>query len=566
MQIFIEIGLIIFIATAVSVIMRLLKQPLIVGYILSGIIIGPYLLNLTQSTESIELFSRLGVAILLFIVGLNLRPDIIRQVGRPSFLIGLGQMALTTLLGFLLMRVLGFDSIISLYGAVALAFSSTIVAMKFISDKGDFGKLYGKISVGFLLVQDVVAAAIILIVSIIGSTSLILEGTLFFTFWLLLKGIFFFLALYLISRYLLPRISSFLASSPELLFIFSIAWGLGLSAVFYLFGFSLEIGALAAGVALSSSAFSQEISSRMKPLRDFFILLFFILLGSQILLSNLGQVILPAVVLSVFVLILKPLIVILLMNLLGYKNRTGFKTGLAVSQISEFSLILLALGLSFGKVNREALSLITLVGVFTISGSAYFILHTERLYEFARRLLSFLEFCRPSKTEKEEEGEQAEIIIFGYDRVGYDFVRVAQKNKSKYLVVDFDPKAIARMERNNIPYCFGDAEDVDFLTDIGTTRARAIVSTIPDFKTNLNLVSFYRHHNRNGIIILISHNIQETQELYRLGASFVVMPHYLGAKQAARMLEIHGLQAKEFERERRQHLLELEHRLKLTGE
>jgi voltage-gated potassium channel Kch len=254
------------------------------------------------------------------------------------------------------------------------------------------------------------------------------------------------------------------------------------------------------------------------------------------------------------------------MNILGYKNRTSFSTGLAISQVSEFSLILLALGLSFGQVNREVVSLITLVGVLTISGSTYFILHTERIYEKTKHLLRLVELRRQPAYEKDEKVIDPEMIIFGYDRVGYDFVNIARKLGRKYFVVDFDPRSIHKLEKSRIPFYFGDAEDVNFLSDIGVAKAKAIISTIPDFKTNLNLVSFYRNHNKTGIVIVISHNIKDTKELYRKGASFVVMPHYLGAKHAARMIENYGLRSEEFEREKRAHLEDLERRLALTEE
>ncbi|HNW71745.1 MAG TPA: cation:proton antiporter [Candidatus Paceibacterota bacterium] len=566
MEIFIEIGLIIFIATIVSFIMKMFKQPLIVGYIISGIIVGPYLLNLTQSTEYVELFSKFGIAILLFIIGLNLKPDVIREVGKASFLTGIGQIVITSVLGFFLMKTLGFDSTSSLYGALALSFSSTIIALKFLYDKGDLDKLYGKISVGCLLVQDIVATIVILVISIAGSANLADGNALTTIVSLLAKGVLFFFALYFLSKYILPKVSSFLASSQELLFLFSITWGLGLAAVFYVFGFSLEIGALAAGVALSSSAFSREISSRMKPLRDFFILLFFVSLGSQLILSDIHGIIFPAILISIFVLLIKPIVVIFLMNLLGYKNRTGFSTGLVISQVSEFSLILLSLGMSLGHLSGKVVSLITLVAIFTISGSTYFILHSEKIYQYVKKLIHIFTLRKHSNYEIDKNSEDAEIVIFGYDRVGYDFVNIAQKTHSRYFVIDFDPKSINKLEKNNIPHYFGDAEDVDFLEDVKIIKAKAIISTIPDFKTNLNLVSYYRNHNKDGIVIVISHNIKDAKELYRHGASFVVMPHYLGAKHAAKMIENYGLKAEEFEKEKKQHLEDLENRLRITGE
>ncbi|MFA6274202.1 MAG: cation:proton antiporter [Candidatus Paceibacterota bacterium] len=565
MNIFIEIGLIVFIATAISILMRLLKQPLFVGYILSGVVLGPYFLNFIQSTEYIELFSKIGIAILLFIVGLSLKPDIIRQVGKVSLIVGIGQIIITSILGFVVMKCLGFSDISSVYGAIAITLSSTIIILKLLSDRGDTDKLYGKISIGLLLVQDVFATIILLAVAIFGSSSLLSGNITQFAFLLALKGILFFVILYFVSRYLLPKLMNFLATSQELLFLFSITWGLGLAAVFYKFGFSLEIGALAAGVALSASPFSQEISSRMKPLRDFFILLFFIMLGSQIVIFDVGKMIIPALILSAFIFILKPIIVFVLMRILNYKVRTGFFTALTVSQVSEFSLILLALGLSFGHLSGELVSLITLTGVITIAGSAYLVLHADVIYKYLRPVLVFLELRKKLIEEKEKEDITKDtMVVFGYDRVGYDFVNIAKKLNKDYFVVDFNPNLIPKFKKNNIPFRFGDAEDIDFLEDIGIIKAGMIVSTIPDFKTNLNLVSYYRSHNIDGIIIVVSHTIKNTQELYEKGASFVVMSHYLGAMHASKMIEAHSMAPDTFEKEKKHHIEYLEQRQKLT--
>ncbi|MEX2052332.1 MAG: cation:proton antiporter [Candidatus Paceibacterota bacterium] len=562
MHIFIEIGLILGIATVLSAFMRALRQPLIVGYILTGILAGPYLFNIITSTEYIELFSKLGIAILLFIVGLSLKPDIIREVGRTSLITGLGQVVITSVVGFGIMRLLGFDNISSFYGAVALTFSSTIIILKLLSDKGDLEKLYGKISVGFLLVQDIVATAILLLVSFFSSPASTDSdsGILIFV-----SGLLFFAALYIVSKFILPSFTTFLAKSQESLFLFSITWGLGMAAIFYNFGFSLEIGALIAGVTLSVSPYSQEISSRMKPLRDFFILLFFVLLGSQIIISSVASILIPAIALSLFILIGNPVIVIIIMNLLGYQSRTGFRAGLTVAQISEFSLILIALGFSVGHLSQEVVSLITLVGIITIAGSTYLILYTEKIYPYVRPVLRLLEWRRNAVEKNEEAEDPFNIIIFGYDRVGYDFVNTAKKANNKYLVVDFNPESIKKLNIEDVPCRFGDAEDVNFLEDIHLKDAELVVSTIPDIKANLGLVSYYRHHRPDGVIVVTSHDIREAKELYSVGASFVVMPHYLGASYTSKMIESHLAKNSRFEQEKLEHLKYLEERHKHTG-
>ncbi|MEX2013752.1 MAG: cation:proton antiporter [Parcubacteria group bacterium] len=565
MTLFVEFSLIVVIATLLSFVMKLFRQPLIVGYIAAGVIVGPYAFNILQAHEEIEFFSRIGVAILLFIVGLTLNPDVMREVGKVSLTTGIGQVLFTSLFGFFIIRALGFETLPAFYIAVALTFSSTIIILKLLSDRGDTQKLYGKISIGFLLVQDVIASILILSITILGAAAItdltMLSGAVASQIALLLsKGLGAGIVLYLVSRYILPGISRFVAGYQEILFIFSLAWGLGISSLFYALGFSIEIGALAAGITLAASPFSYEIASRMKPMRDFFIMLFFILLGSEIVLGQIGTLLVPAVVLSLFVLIGNPLIVVILMNLLGYRTRAAFMAGLTVAQISEFSLILVALGFSFGHLGQEAVSLVTLVGIITISGSTYLILYADGIYAKLKPLLKLLSFRRSHISLSLSGENQPDIIIFGYDRVGHDFVKAAKEISPKYLVVDFNPQSIKRLALGGIPHKYGDAEDLEFLQEIGLTQAKLVVSTIPDIKTNLLLVHYYRSRNPLGIIITISHSTENTEALYRAGASYVVMPHHLGAREAASLISNHQFNAEAFEKEKSQHLQILQER------
>lgn len=563
MQIFTELSLILVLATAVSLCMRVLKQPLIVGYIATGILVGPYALNLLHSQEEMELFSKIGISILLFIVGLTLNPGIVREVGKTSAVTGIGQVFFTSVIGFFIVRMLGFDTTASLYIAIALTFSSTIIILKLLADRGDLGKLYGKISIGFLLVQDLVATIVLLGITAFGTLasaygtadmSSLLGAELVRLF---VYGSCISVVLYCVSKYVLPRFVSYVSGNQEVLFIFSIAWGLGLASLFHYIGFSVEIGALIAGVMLAVSPFAYEIGARMKPLRDFFILIFFILLGAQMVLSQFSVLIVPAAILSVFVLIGNPLIVFLLLNVLGYRTKTAFFAGLTVAQISEFSLILAALGYSLGHLSQEAVSLVTMVGIITIAGSSYFILYANELYSVTRRCLEFISIRKHHRREAASGSDSPDIIIFGYDRVGHEFVSAVLEMSSKYLVVDYNPQSIQRLQKNRVPFRYGDAEDVEFLQDIGFQGARLIVSTIPEHATNLLLVQFYRKINASGIIVVLAHRLQDAEELYVAGASYVVMPHHLGAHHAARMIARHGFDPSEFEKEKNTHLARL---------
>lgn len=256
---FIQFGLVIVVVLGVSVLMRILKQPLILGYILSGIIVGPFFLNLVKEGGAIVLFSEMGIAFLLFIVGLHLSPKVIKEIGKVSLIAGIFQIIFTVSLAYLIGLILGYSNLVSLYIAVAITFSSTIIVMKLLSDKDDLDKLYGKVSMGLALVQNFIAIVILIVIA---SLTTMGEGGLMD---IVIKGFLVLVALSLFSYFCLPRITNFFAKSQEFLFLFAIGWGLGVSILFIYAGFSIEMGALIAGIMLSMSPYGREISSKLVP-------------------------------------------------------------------------------------------------------------------------------------------------------------------------------------------------------------------------------------------------------------------------------------------------------------
>lgn len=558
MNIFTELSIILCVTVFISYILRVFRQPLVVGYIVSGMIIGPYGLNLFHASEEIEVFSKIGIAILLFIVGMSLSPGAVKETGKVSIVVGTIQVMFTTIAAFFLMRGLGYDVQSSLIAGIALTFSSTIIILKLLSDKGDLHKLYGKMSIGILLVQDLAATLALIAVTAFGASAAAGGlGVLFVS--LLLKGLGVIVVLYGVGRFILPRLLASIATSQELLFVFAISWGLGMASLFQSIGFSIEIGALVAGITLSVSNFAYEISSRLRPLRDFFIVIFFIVLGAEMQLAGLSALIFPGIILSLFVFFVKPFIVLISMNMIGYRTRTSFMTGLSMAQISEFSLILTALCVSVGYISPSLASLITLVGIVTIAGSTYLISYADVLYTFSKSPLKLFEWRKDVKKET-DDADVADMMIFGYDRVGYDFVQVANKIQAKYVVVDFNPQAIKIMYKQGIPSRYGDAEDVEFLEEIGLTKAKLVVSTIPDFKVNKLLAIQYRKHNKDGVIILLSYDARQAKELYDLGATYVIIPHYLGAHHASRMIAKYATDPDFFNKERVLHLAHIDER------
>ncbi len=557
MEILIELGIIIGITVLIAFIMRLLKQPLIIGYILSGIIVGPYLLNIATSTGTIGVFAHMGIALLLFIVGLNLNPKVIKDVGKVSLITGIGQVIFTSVVGFAICRLLDFSLITSIYIAIALTFSSTIIIMKLLSDKSAMGTLYGKISIGFLIVQDIIAMLILMVISSVPEG--IQVGSLIYR--TITIGIGLLTAVFIFGIYVLPKITKAIAKSQELLLLFSISWCFILSAIFYSLNFSMEIGALLAGITLSLSPYRYEISSKMRPLRDFFVILFFVLLGSQMVFTNMAKFIYPIIFLSVFILIGNPLIVMTLMGILGYTKRNSFMAGLTVAQISEFSLILIALGVKIGHLSNEILSIVTIIGLITIAGSSYMIIHSNKLYSFLSKYLKIFEKKGHKIDEhKYHENEDYKIILFGYNRIGYDLLKSFKKTRKKFLIVDYDPETIINLAKEGVDCRYGDASDFELLNELNLKGVKMVYSTIPDFDTNVVLINKIREVNNKAIIIVISHQIDEAMKLYNQGATYVIMPHFLGGHHASTLIEKYGFNVNKFLEQKIVHLEYLQDR------
>ena len=549
--IFIQLAIILATAFVVSYIIRLLKQPIIIGYIIAGIIISPFVLE-AASSEVIRVFSDLGIAFLLFIVGLHLNPKVIKEIGGASLVIGLIQIVITFAIGFgVSFSILQWNLITSAYVGIALAFSSTIIIMKLLSDQRQLESLHGKMSIGILIIQDLVAVAVLMFISAsangIDFRSLAIRA--------ILGGGGLVILVMLVGFYLLPRLTKSVAKSQELLFLFSICWCFIIAALFAFLGFSIEIGALVAGVALSMSPYSTEISSKIRPLRDFFLIIFFIILGLNIKVSNIQASIVAAIILSLIALIIKPLILLTLTAIAGYTKRTNFLVGTTLAQISEFSLIVLALGVSMGHITSEVLTAVTLTGVITITLSTYLIMYSNKIYRTLSPAISIFERkkVKRAKTIK----KKYDAILFGYNRIGFSILRSLKKIKKDYLVVDFNPDTIEALNKIKIPALYGDAYDPDLLRDLPLETTQLAVSTIPEFEINTLLIETIRSMNPKTIIIVRAHTIKKALALYRKGANYVLTPHFLGGEYVSRMIKEEKAEHKGYLEEKGKHIKNL---------
>ncbi|MDD5086803.1 MAG: cation:proton antiporter [Candidatus Nanoarchaeia archaeon] len=489
-------------------------------------------------------------------VGLHLSPNVIKEVGKISLVTGIGQILFTSLIGYFIGILMGFSPVTAIYIAIALTFSSTIIIMKLLSDKDALEKLYGKISIGFLLVQDLVAILILIIISSLASGAG--AGALLIS--TIIKGIILVAMLLPISYYILPSLSDFFAKSQEFLFIFAVSWGFGLSILFLYLGFSIEVGALIAGIMLSISPYSHEISSKLKPLRDFFIISFFIILGSQMAFGDIGNLIVPAIIFSFFILVGNPLIVIILMGLMGYSKKIGFMAGLTVAQISEFSLILIAMGFNTGSLSQEIVSLVTIVGLITIAGSTYLIIYSDAIFN---RISCFLAlFERKNIKEKDIPKKKYDYILLGYNRIGFSVVKAFSKITKYFLVVDYNPKVVKELKSKGIDAVYGDVDDCEFLEDLQINKASLIVSTVPEKETNELILDVLNIKKSKPIVILTGRQIRDALDLYELGADYVILPHFLGGEFTSRLIEKAKMNRKKYETEKNKELKILGERMK----
>lgn len=556
-SLFIQLGFIIVIAVIISGVMRLLGQPLLIGYIITGILVGPYFLNIAGPEEAIATFSKFGITFLLFVVGLSLDPAKIKKVGFTSLVTGVGQVLFTSGLGFLIARFLGFSHLTAVYIAIALTFSSTIIIVKLLSDKKEMDTLHGRIAVGFLVVQDLIVALLLMIIPL-----LVKNGEVFEVEKLLMAfGLFALIVPF--GVFVLPPLCRRLAKSQELLFLFSIAWVLLLAMLFEFFHISIEIGALLAGVTLAAFPFAYEMKARMKPLRDFFLLFFFIWIGAQMAFANLGQFWPAILAFSLFVLIGNPIIVMVLMGVMKYSKRTGFLSGLTVAQISEFSLIFVAMGVKLGHLGQDTLSLITAVGLVTICGSTYLVVHSHRIYAWLAPVLKpFERKVRKIDALQVEEKKPHDVILFGCDRIGFNLLEVLDKVASNLLVVDYNPEIISKLKKAGYNAQYGDAKDPELLDALNLEEVKMVVTTVPDFEANALVIGEIRERSKQAVVIAASYHAEDAVRLYKEGASYVFMPHFLGAAHASRIINELQFDRQAFQRKKTEHLAQLKRKEK----
>jgi Kef-type K+ transport system membrane component KefB len=525
-DVFVQVAAILIVSAVAGMAAVWLRLPLVIAYVAVGVAVGPSAAGLVEPGGELELLAQLGVALLLFVVGLKLDVHVIRTLGPVALVVGGAQVALTAAGGVLVSLALGLELTHALYVGIGVALSSTIIVVKLLTDRRELDDLHGRLAVGVLIVQDLVVIVVMIAVTASGesgSTGLVLLEVL-------LKGAALLLVLGLLMRFALTQLLHRLARLPDLLVLFAIAWAVALGAVGDELGLGFEVGAFLGGISIASTPYREAVGARLVSIRDFLLLFFFIDLGSRIDLGQLAGQLWIALVLSAFVLVVKPLIVMGLLGAFRYRKRVSLETGLALAQISEFSLILAALGLHLGHLDEDTTSLLTTVALLTIAVSVYVYPHAGAIAERLGTRLDLFERRIPRADPDEAPVAIPDVIVLGLGRYGAGVVEGLRERGTHVLGVDFDPVALARWSDDGVDVLYGDAEDPELPHVLPLPPHGWVVSTVRRVDANLALLHALAHEGYTGHVAVAAHRPADVARLTRAGAHHVLMPYLSAAR------------------------------------
>ena len=531
-NIFADVALILATSTILAAIFSRLRQPVMLSYLVVGILAASAGLFKSTGGLNLNFFSELGIAFTLFLIGLELRFSDIKQIGQAAVTIGIAQIIFTWFAGFGIAKLLGFATNDAIILSLALTFSSTIVVVKLLGERRQLDSLFGKITVGYLLVQDFIAIAALIFVTSLGRE--FKPGQFFVT---AIEGTFLVILILVLNRFVLQKLFDFFARNSEVLFLAGISWALIFATLYAASGFSIEIGAFLAGLGLANLREQAQIASWVRPLRDFFITLFFLSLGLKLPLASLVPVLGPVSVLSIFVLIGNPLIMMIILGVLGYRRRTSFQVSITSSQVSEFSFILIFLAFRAGLISNPVVAATSATAIITLILSTYLITYSSKIYRLFSPYLKIFE--RKTLVERPWEGLEEfsdHVVLVGVGRLGQNILKGLKKKDLKVVVVDFNPNAVERLQEEKIPVIYGDISDPEIFEKAIGKNTKMVISTVPDKEDNRTILTEVKNLEDKFPVVVTSADSNEALEFYKEGAAYVIIPRILSSHLVERFL------------------------------
>lgn len=537
-QLLLHLGFIVITAATFAFLGKLIRMPTIVGYILAGVVLGP-LLKLIEIDDSLDLISELGIALLLFLVGLELSFEKIKDLGRVGLILGGCQVLLTAIGGTLVAYSIGFGLIEAIFLGGTVTFSSTVVVIKLLDQKGVMNRLYARISVALFLAQDIVVIGALTVLTGFGGSEPLTPMEMAINFSQAFGGMALLLTLALIAaRYLLPKPFAWAARSPDTVFIWALCWCFLVVMLAHQFHLSVEIGAFLAGIAIAQLPIHEDLHRRLHPLMAFFIAVFLVTLGIKMDLSSFSRVWPAALGLSAFVLLIKPLIVFNILARIRFSEYTAFQTAVATGQVSEFAFILLALGATTGLIGADIVALGGLVGIITIALSSYLIIHSEALY----RLFARTGVLRIFRAKQEDDVEalrhrKAHSIVVGMNALGREIVQQLTQRGERVLAIDTDPNKLEGLGPADI--LIGNVEYQSVVEEIGLREAKIVVSALQIEDTNHMLA--YRCRSAGVPCAIHAFDMSVVDDLLDLDTTYLMMPAADGVVQQRKLMQQEGV-------------------------
>ncbi len=520
MELLFDLGIIIIVAGILAIVFRLLNQPIIPAYVITGLLLGP-VFGVIQNQEFLTTLSELGIAFMLFFIGLEIDIKAIKQVWHISIFGTLLQFFLTGIIGLIMISFLPYPLTTKIFISIALTFSSTAVVIKLLSDKNEIDTLHGKIAIGILLFQDIIA---IIVLALLTPKLSLIDSLIRLNILVLIALI--------VGYKIIPTLFNINAKSQELLFLTSIAYAFFYILLFDWFKLSITVGAFIAGLTLGNLKYSNEIVARVKSLKDFFSIIFFISLGFQI--SRIHQLN-YTILISFFILtiIIKPIILFFIGIMFKYEPKVSFKVAVSLSQMSEFALILTSLMYSEGFIGKDMLTYIVITTILTMILTDYLLKLSPKLYKKLP-----LEKWFKIKSFAENKPEKApELLICGFNRLGYNIFLGLKDQFKSYLIVDYNPEIIAKLIEEGHYCIYGDASDPEVLNGLNLKHLKLAISTLHDLESNLSFLKTIKKINKNAKVFVTAYDIEDAIELYKSGADYVILPHFISGNYIGLMLK-----------------------------
>jgi Kef-type K+ transport system membrane component KefB len=532
-ELVIDIALCVIAAWVVAVACQTFRQPLLMAYLVAGFAIGPHGFRWVTEAQSIETIASIGLILLLFMIGLEMDLKNMFSAGKAILITATAQILGCVVLGWLFFRLPGFSrsGLEALYLAVAAAMSSTVIIVKILYDKRELGTLAGRITVGILVLQDLVVILFLAIQPNLRDPA-VAEFAKAFAKVLLLVGV-----AYGVSRFLLPPIFRFVARQPELVLVGALAWCFAMAGFAGQLGLSREMGALVAGVMVSTFPYTLDIVAKVTTLRDFFVTLFFVGLGLTIPAPS-WDLLLAMLVFSAFLVVSRFLTVFPPLYWMRLGHRVSLLPAIHLCQMSELSLVLLSLGRLTGDVSQRSISVAAFAFAFLAVDSTYAIFASEKLLRYASGLLQRLGLrdLAPGAVTV-SEGHKQRIFLLGFSWTASSLLAEISRQRpallSQILVVDFNPEVNEQLRRQGVHVVYGDISQRDVLLHAGIAEAQVIICSLPDIvlkgASNMKLLQQLRGINETGRIVVHAEKLTDIPALYAAGANYVMAPRLLEA-------------------------------------